>query len=773
MLKRQIFTMDKKYNPKTIEKKWYQYWLKKGYFQADNKSKKKPFVMIMPPVNLTGELHLGHVLQHTITDVLIRTKRMQGFDTLWLPGVDHAGIQMQGTMEKKLQKEEGKTREELGREKFLKYIWQWARIYEKKILEQSQRLGESADWSRKTFTLDPGPVKAVEEEFIRLYNKGLIYKGPYIVHWCPRCATAITELELEYKEQEGKLYYIEYPLLESRSKSQESRIIVATTRPETMLGDTAVAVNPKDKRYEKLTDKKVILPLINHEIPIIADETVDPYFGTGAVKVTPAHDINDYQIGERHKLPMPIIIDREGKMINVPQRYEGLAANKARELIIQDLKQAGYLKKIENIKHNVAICERCKSTIEPLISVQWFVKMKTLAAPAIEAIKKEKVKFLPGRYKEQALNWLENIHDWCISRQLVWGHKMPVYYCGKNCPPIISRKKPKKCPKCGNTKIIQETDVLDTWFSSGLWPFSTLGWPQKTADLKKYYPSDIMVTAPEIIYLWICRMIILGVKFIGDVPFKIAFIHGTLRDEKGQKMSKSLGNGIDPLEMVDKYSADALRWALAGSAYPGRDISMSKMEMEDKIRAARNFTTKIYNAVKLIIENTQIVEAQQKKPTHLADRWIYHRLYYTVKKVTHYLEGKQIAYATHRLYKFFWNELCDWYLEIAKERIYSEDKKRQKEISFILRRVICETLKLLHPFMPFITEELYHALGLKDDLIVTPWPILQKEYTNHKAQKEFKLVREKVIQIRTQKKSAIKLSKEGEKIVKYLTRNIK
>lgn len=773
--------MDKKYNAKTIEKKWYQYWLEKGYFKADNQSKKKSFVMIMPPLNLTGEMHLGHALQHTITDILVRAKRMQGFDTLWLPGIDHAGIQMQGTMEKKLFKEEGKTRHDLSREKFLEYIWKWARIYEKKILEQSQRLGESADWTRKRFTLDPEPRKAVEEEFIRLYNEGLIYKGPYIVHWCPRCETAITDLELEYKEREGKLYYIKYPLLESKIKDQGSRIVVATTRPETMLGDTAVAVHPKDKRYQKLIGKKVILPLVKREIPIITDETVDPNFGTGAVKVTPAHDINDYQIGERHKLPMPIVIDRNGKMTNVPAKYQGLPTNKAREIIIQDLREEKYLKQIENIKHNVAVCERCKSVVEPQISVQWFIKMKPLAAPAIKAIEKGEVQFLPERYKKQALDWLFQIHDWCISRQIVWGHSMPVYYCDCSDKPIISAAKPKSCPLCKSKKITRETDVLDTWFSSGLWPFSTLGWPQKTADLKKYYPSDVMVTAPGIIYLWICRMIILGLKFMGDIPFRTVFIHGTLRDEKGQKMSKSLGNGVDPLEMIDKYSADALRFALAGSAYPGRDIRMSRQAMENKIRASRNFVTKIYNATKLIIENTRPIKNYKGATTlkiarsadNMADRWISYRLHYTIKKVTQYLQSYKIAYAAKRLYKFFWNELCDWYLEIAKARIYSENKEEQKEVGFILRQILRETLKLLHPFMPFITEELYHELKEKDDLIITPWPSFPAEYLDRKARNEFKLIQEKVTQIRIRKKKTkIQLSAEGERIVQYLTRNL-
>lgn len=768
--------MDKKYNIQKTEKKWYAHWLKKGYFKANNKSKKPPFVMIMPPPNVTGELHLGHVLQHTITDVLIRFKRMQGFDALWLPGTDHAGIQMQATLERKLAKEEGKTRQDLGDQEFLKYIWRWARIYEKRILAQAQRLGESADWSRKCFTLDPGPRRAVEEEFIRLYNEGLIYKGPYIVHFCTRCQTAITDLELEYQEKKGYLYYIEYPLKnESRIKNHELRIIVATTRPETMLGDTAVAVHPRDQRYKNLIGSKAILPLIKREIPIIADELVDSKFGTGVVKITPAHDWRDHEIGERHNLPKPIVIDRQGKMINVPKKYEGLSIEQAREVVLNDLKKEGYLKKVKKITHRVAVCERCKNIVEPQISKQWFVKMKGLAKPAIQAIKQDKVKFLPARFKKQALNFLLNIRDWCISRQLVWGHPMPVYYCqNKSCPPMVARTKPKKCPKCGGAKITPEKDVLDTWFSSGLWPFSTLGWPKNTRDLKRYYPSDIMVTAPEILYLWICRMIILGLKFRKKAPFKTVFIHGTLRDEKGRKMSKSLNNGVDPLEMVSQYSADSLRFALASASFPGRDIRMSKKAMEDSIKASRNFMTKIYNASKLIIENTKRVKGFNQSITSLADQWILSRLHYTIKKVTFYLENYQIARASRRIYRFFWKEFCDWYLEIAKQRIYSEDEEKKREASFYLGTVLKDTLKLLHPFVPFISEQMYSQLGEKEDLVVARWPRFQTKYIDQKREKEFELVIEKVIAIRTKKQEKeIQLTKEAQNIVEFLTRNIK
>jgi len=775
--------MDKKYNPSKTEKKWYLKWLRKEYFRANNRSKKKPFVMIMPPPNLTGELHLGHALQHTITDILIRAKRMQGFDTLWLPGVDHAGIQMQGTMEKKLQKEEGKTSEELGRKGFLKYIWKWARIYEKKILEQSQALGESADWSRKTFTLDPGPCQAVQEEFIRLYREKLIYRGRYIVHWCPKCNTAITGLELEYKEQKGKLYYIDYPL------NRDLKITIATTRPETMLGDTGIAVHPEDKRYKSLVGKKATLPLVNRKIPIVTDKAVDPKFGTGAVKVTPAHDLTDYEIGERHNLEKPLVIDRNGKMINVPKKYDGLSVNQARQVVINDLKKQNYLKKVEEIKHGVAVCERCKSIVEPQISKQWFIKMKGLAREAITAIKKEKVKFLPEKYSKQTLEWLSNIHDWCISRQLVWGHPMPVYYCKeRKCPPIVNAKKPKKCPRCGGNKIKQETDVLDTWFSSGLWPLSTLGWPDReSADLKKYYPSDLMVTAPGILYLWICRMIILGIKFGKRAPFKTVFIHGTLRDEQGRKMSKSLNNGVDPLLMIQKYSADSLRFAFARMAYPGRDIAMSKQAMEDAIKAGRNFTTKVYNASKLIIETTKPAQKPKKPSGRLSDQWILSRLHYTIKKVSDYLETYQVARAARRLYRFFWNEFCDWYLEIAKQRIYNQQeskryksgrssnsvtKEESEEVNFVLRTVLRDSLRMLHPFIPFITEEVYQELK-KVDLVVSPWPEFQQEYRNLKAEKKFNRIQEAVTRIRTEKKKTkLSLPHESQEIIDFLTRNI-
>lgn len=766
--------MDQKYNAVEIEKKWYAHWLKMGYFKADNKSEKKPFAMIMPPLNVTGELHLGHALQHTITDILIRAKRMQGFDALWLPGTDHAGIQMQGTMEKKLEKEEKKTRAEIGDQAFLKYIWRWARIYQKKILEQSQSLGESADWSRKTFTLDPGPANAVSEEFIRLYNEGLIYRGPYIVHYCTRCLTAITDLELEYKEREGELYYIQYPLPEARIGNRKSGITVATTRPETMLGDTAVAVHPDDQRYKDLVGKKVLLPLTNREIPIIADESVDIKFGTGAVKVTPGHDLSDYTIGERHKLETLTVIDRDGRMTNAPRKYQGLTTKQAREIIIEDLKKLGLLQKTEKIMHNVALCERCKTVVEPRISVQWFVKMKELARPAIAAIREEKVKFLPERYKKQALGWLNEIRDWCVSRQLVWGHPMPVYYCDCSDKPIVSAAKPKVCPLCKSKKITQEKDVLDTWFSSGLWPFSTLGWPKNTVDLAKYYPSDVMVTAPGILYLWICRMIILGLKFRREIPFRTVFIHGTLRDEQGRKMSKSLGNGVNPQEMIDRYGADSARFALAQSSYPGRDIKMSKQAMEDKIRSSRNFVTKIYNASKLIIEKTKPAQGEKMEAKNIADRWILDRLDYTIRKITEYLEAYQIAKACRRFYKFFWNELCDWYLEIAKEKIYNEDPKKQKEASLILRQVLRKSLKLLHPLMPFLSEELYHNLGFKKDLIISAWPKINNIDFSSQDKQEFKLIQEIVIAKRVGKKADIKsLSEEGQKIVEYLTRNIK
>ncbi len=766
--------MDKKYNARETEKKWYAHWLQKGYFKANNHSKHKPFVMIMPPVNVTGELHLGHALQHTITDALIRFKRMQGYDALWLPGLDHAGIQMQGTMEKKLAKEEGKTRAELGDQAFLKYIWKWARIYEKKILEQSQALGESADWSRKRFTLDPGPRKAVQEVFIRLYDEGLIYKGPYIVHYCTRCQTAITDLELEYQEKKGKLYYLHYPLKEAQNNDQEEGITVATTRPETMLGDAAVAVHPQDPKYQKFVGQTLILPLTNREIPIIADPSVDPDFGTGAVKVTPAHDLNDYDIGQRHHLAAPIVINREGKTQNVPLKYTGLTTAQARIVVLNDLKKEGYFVKEEDIDHSVAVCERCKNTVEPLISVQWFVKMKDLAQPAIRAIQKGEVKFLPERFTQQALDWLANIRDWCISRQLVWGHPMPVYYCDCSDQPIISSTKPKSCSHCQGKKITQEKDVLDTWFSSGLWPFSTLGWPSgKIRDLKKYYPSDVMVTAPEIIYLWICRMIILGLKFQKNIPFRTVFIHGTLRDAQGKKMSKSLGNGVDPLEMIEKYSTDSVRFALATAAYPGRDIKMSRQAMEDKIRASRNFTTKIYNAAKLILENTQTSQGTKSPPRHLEDQWIFSRLHFTIAKVTANLNHYQIAKASQRLYRFFWNELCDWYLEIVKKRLYSDDPQTREEASRILRQVLKTTLILLHPFVPFISEELYQHLNPKHDLVITPWPQSKQYPRQKKIEQEFQKIQATVIQIRTQGSATQPLKPPSQALVEYLTRKVK
>ncbi|BCS81067.1 valine--tRNA ligase [Anaerocellum diazotrophicum] len=707
--------MQKVYNPKEVEEKLYKMWLDKKYFHAIIDYSKKPFTIVIPPPNITGQLHMGHALNNTIQDILIRFKRMQGYCTLWLPGTDHASIATEAKIVEKM-KEEGLTKEMIGREKFLERAWEWKRIYGGRIIEQLKKLGASCDWDRERFTMDEGLSNAVKEVFVRLYEKGLIYKGERMINWCPTCHTTISDAEVEYEEKKGKLYYIKYP-----AKDNSYYVIVATTRPETMLGDTAVAVNPNDKRYKHLIGKPVLLPLINREIPIIADDYVDMEFGTGVVKITPAHDPNDFEIGQRHDLPMVQVIDTKGYMNENAGKYAGQERYEARKNIIKDLKELGLLVKEEDYTHNVGHCYRCSTVIEPLVSKQWFVKMRPLAEPAIRVVKEGKIKFIPERFEKIYFNWMENIKDWCISRQLWWGHRIPAYYCRDCENMMVSREEVKACSKCGSTNVYQDEDTLDTWFSSALWPFSTLGWPEETEDLKYFYPTDVLVTAYDIIFFWVARMIFSGLEHMGKEPFKYVLIHGIVRDAQGRKMSKSLGNGIDPLEVIEKYGADALRFTLVTGISPGND---TRFYME-KVEANRNFANKIWNAARFVLMNLDIdtsFKPDESKFT-FTERWILSRLDTLICEVTENLEKFEIGIAAQKLYDFIWDEFCDWYIEMSKPILYNKEASNNKEVQYVLLTVLTDILKLLHPFMPFVTEEIYLNLPhVEESLVIATWP---------------------------------------------------
>ncbi len=722
--------MQDKYNPKDFEENLYKRWEEKGFFKPSMDKTRESYCIMMPPPNVTGKLHMGHALDDTIQDILIRFKRMQGYNTLWLPGSDHASISTEMKVVQKLQAE-GKTKQDLGREKFIEEAWEWTHLYGGTIQEQQRKLGCSCDWERRRFTLDEGLSDAVLEQFVNLYNKGLIYKGKRMVNWCTNCNTSISDAEVEYHEENSHLWHIRYPV-----KGEDTYIIVATTRPETMLGDTAVAVHPEDERYKDLVGKTCILPIMKKEIPIIADTFVEKEFGTGAVKITPAHDMNDYQAGLRHNLEVVEVFDENFKMANLVPEYSGMELLEARQKIVEKLKEIGALVKEEEYTHNVGKCERCKNTIEPKISEQWFVKMKELAEPAIKVVKEDIVKFVPKRYEKTYFNWMENIQDWCISRQLWWGHQIPAYYC-ERCGHInVSKVKPEKCEKCGADQLKQDPDTLDTWFSSALWPFSTLGWPNKEAeDLKTFYPTNVLVTGYDIIFFWVARMVFSGLETMGEKPFSDVLIHGIVRDSQGRKMSKTLGNGVDPIEVIEQYGADSLRFSVLSGTTMGNDIRY----MPEKLDQASNFANKIWNAAKFIIMNMASQEEiiafgesikdpktgkYQSESLKIEDRWILNKLDHLINTVTRNIEEYDLGIALDNIYSFIWNEFCDWYIEMVKTRLYSEKREDKIQVSFVLNYVFGDSLKLLHPFMPFVTSEIYSELVHYDEkeLMMTHWP---------------------------------------------------
>lgn len=716
--------LPKNYNPGEIEEKIYNNWFEKGYFHADTNSKKEPFTIVIPPPNVTGQLHMGHALDETLQDILIRYKRMQGFEALWIPGTDHAGIATQIKVEQELREKEGLSRYDLGREKFLDRVWDWKKHYGNRIINQLKKLGSSCDWDRERFTMDDGCSEAVKEVFVNLYNKGLIYQGSRIINWCPNCRTALSDAEVEHVEKGGHFWHIRYPI-----KDSDDFVIIATTRPETMLGDTAVAVNPNDERYKDIVGKTVLLPLVNREIPIVSDDYVDMEFGTGCVKITPCHDPNDFELGKRHNLEEILVIDGKGKINENGGKYQGLDRYEARKKIISDLDELGLLVKIEEHSHNVGECYRCKTTVEPLTSKQWFVKMEPLAKEAIKAVKEGEIKFVPEMFEKTYINWMENVHDWCISRQLWWGHQIPAYYCEKCGHMDVSKEDVTKCEKCGSTDIKQDEDVLDTWFSSALWPFSTLGWPENTKDLEKFYPTSVLVTGYDIIFFWVARMIFSGLEHTGKIPFKHVLIHGLVRDSQGRKMSKSLGNGIDPLKVIEQYGADALRMSLATGNSPGNDMRF----YEERVEASRNFANKIWNAARFTLMNLKSdnISLPKKEELYLEDMWILSKYNKLVKEVTDNLDKFELGIAVSKLYDFIWDIICDWYIELIKPRLFetNTDEKSRKAAEGTLVYVLSNTLKLLHPFMPFITEEIWQSLPHEgDSIMISKWPVYSEEF---------------------------------------------
>ena len=730
------------YNPKEFEDRLYDFWQEKGYFTPKAEKNKKSYTIVIPPPNITGKLHLGHALDDTIQDIIIRTKRMQGYSTLWLPGEDHASIATEVKVEKELLKK-GIEKKKIGREKFLEKTWDWSNEYRDRIRNQVKKLGCSADFTRERFTMDEGLNKAVKKFFVKLYNDGLIYQGNRIINWCPKCQTAISDAEIEYEEQQGHFWHIKYKIVGS-----DEYLEIATTRPETMFGDTAIAVNPKDERYKHLVGKKAILPIINRKIPIVSDDYVDMEFGTGAVKITPAHDPNDYHVGKRHNLPEIIIMNEDGTIKLPGTKYDGLDRYEARKLVVEDLDKQGYLVKIKEHAHNVGCHDRCGTTIEPMLSKQWFVKMKSLAEPAIKVVRDKKVKFVPERFEKTYFNWMENIQDWCISRQLWWGHRIPVWYC-KDCGEVIvTDGEAKKCPKCGSTNLEQDKDVLDTWFSSALWPFSTLGWPDKTEDLKCFYPNNTLVTGYDIIFFWVARMIFSGLYCMDDIPFENVLIHGIVRDSQGRKMSKSLGNGVDPIEVIDKYGADALRFTLITGNAPGNDIRY----YPERVEASRNFANKIWNASRFVLMN--IDEALMNKYKDCkdysgADRWIMSKLNTLVKEVTDNIEKFELGIASQKLYDFIWGELCDWYIELVKPVMYGEDEKAKGVAYNVLNNILSTSLQLLHPVMPFITEEIYtHLYTEYESITISKWPEYDESLKDLKAEKDMEYIIEAIKEIR-------------------------
>ncbi len=733
--------MNKTYNPAEIEDRLYQKWLDKKYFHAEVDRSKKPFTIVMPPPNITGQLHMGHALDNTLQDILIRFKRMQGYNALWQPGTDHASIATEVKVINKL-KEEGIEKEDLGREGFLKRTWEWREEYGGRIVSQLKKLGSSADWDRERFTLDEGCSKAVEEVFIKLYEKGYIYRGSRIINWCPVCQTSISDAEVEYEDQAGFFWHINYPIV-----GTDQCIEIATTRPETMLGDTAIAVHPDDERYKDLIGKMVLLPIVNKEIPIVADSYVDKEFGTGAVKITPAHDPNDFEVGRRHNLEEINIMNDDGTINENGGKFAGMDRYEARKAIVAQLEEEGYLVRIEPHNHNVGTHDRCHTTVEPMVKKQWFVKMDDLAKPAIEAVKNGELRFVPEHFDRTYLHWLENIRDWCISRQLWWGHRIPAYYCDECGEIVVSREQPDVCPKCGCKHLTQDEDTLDTWFSSALWPFSTLGWPDKTEDLDYFYPTSVLVTGYDIIFFWVIRMVFSGYEHTGKSPFKDVLIHGLVRDEQGRKMSKSLGNGIDPLEVIDQYGADALRLTLVTGNAPGNDMRFS----EKKIIASRNFANKVWNASRFMLMNIEKADLSEVTLADLtpADKWILSKANTLVKDVTENMENYDLGIAVAKLYDFIWEEFCDWYIEMVKPRLYNDEDATKAAALYTLKNVLITALKLLHPYMPFITEEIFCSMQDEEEsIMVSDWPVFKEEFNFKEEEMEVEAIKIAVRNIR-------------------------
>lgn len=723
--------LEKIYDPKQVEDKTYKFWLDGGYFHAKVNPDKKPFTIVIPPPNVTGQLHMGHALDETLQDILIRWKRMQGYEALWMPGTDHAAIATEAKIVAAL-KEEGTSKDELGRERFMERAWQWKEKYEERIVQQLMKLGSSCDWERKRFTMDEGCSQAVKEVFLKLYEKGLIYRGERIINWCPHCKTSLSDAEVEYEEKAGSFWHIRYPLADGSGSLE-----VATTRPETMLGDTALAVHPEDERYKDLVGKNVILPLMNREIPIIADSYVERDFGTGVVKITPAHDPNDFEVGLRHSLPVINMLTKDAHVEEGFGRYSGMERTEARAAVVKDLEDGGFLAKTEDYTHNVGTCYRCTTVVEPRVSRQWFVKMAPLAAPAVEAVKNGETKFIPERFEKTYDHWMENIRDWCISRQIWWGHRIPAYYCDDCGEMVVAGDEPAACPKCGG-KMTQDPDTLDTWFSSALWPFSTLGWPQKTAELEYFYPTDVLVTGYDIIFFWVARMIFSGLEHTGKTPFHTVLFHGLIRDAQGRKMSKSLGNGIDPLEIIDLYGADALRFMLATGNSPGNDMRFS----EDKVKASRNFANKLWNATRFILMNLSDDITAPELPKALAteDKWVLSKYNSLVRDVTENLDRFELGIAVQKLYDFIWDILCDWYIELTKARL-QEGGESGHGAQQVLVYIMTGTLKLLHPFMPFITEEIWQALPNDcESIMVAKWPVYTDELNFAEDETEFERI---------------------------------
>ena len=733
----------KVYDPASVEKKWYEFWEKNRYFHAEPEPGKKPFSIVIPPPNITGKLHMGHALDNTLQDILIRWHRMMGDNTLWMPGYDHAGLATQIKVEEVLKKEEGKTRFDLGREEFVKRVWTWKEEYGDRIINQLKCLGISCDWERKRFTMDEGCSRAVRETFVSLFEKGLIYKGTRITNWCVNCHTALSDIEVEHEDTPGHLWYVRYPVV----GEEDTYLTIATTRPETIPGDTAVAVNPEDERYAKLIGKTLRLPILNREIPVIADSYVDTKFGTGAVKITPSHDPNDYEMGLRHNLPEIVVIGKDGIMTEEAGPFAGLERYECRKQIVARLKEEGYLVKIEEHSHAVGHCQRCHNIVEPLVSTQWFVKMQPLVKAAVDCVTDGRTQFVPERFTKNYTGWMENIHDWCISRQIWWGHRIPVWYCDDCGEMSASRTDLEKCPKCGSTHIHQDEDALDTWFSSALWPFSTMGWPDNTELLKQFYPTSVLVTGYDIIFFWVARMLIMGMEFMKEIPFEKVFIHGLVRDSQGRKMSKSLGNGIDPLEVIEKYGADTLRFMLITGNTPGNDMRF----YWERVEGTRNFANKIWNASRFALMNMEGYDKDAElAPYTLADKWILSRLQDTVKDVTGLLERFELGEAGRAIYDFIWSEVCDWYIEIAKPRLYNKEAAAERATAqHVLATVLVSAMKLLHPYMPFITEEIYQCLPHEaESIMISKWPVADESLVDPEAERGMNAIMDSIKAIR-------------------------